>query len=147
MPWAKDPSLKATTDFVQRSLSSQKSKDGSEFPMVILHNEDSKIIGMSGYKKHSNFEQGLYEIGYWCDIDYQGKGYVTESVNALTRYTFTELGAKKVLICTDVDNTRSIAVAKRLNFIEENIIGRRVHFTCHELQALPPLDISWSYKE
>ncbi len=86
------------------------------FPMVVVHKEGQKIISGSGYNDRSDPKNGLYEIGYWCDVDYQGKGYVTEYVNALTKYALEELKAKTVVIRMEVDNSKSIAVAECLNF-------------------------------
>jgi len=92
--------------------------------MVVIHKADQKIIAASGYNDRSNPQAGIYEIGYWLDIDYQGQGLVTEYVNALTRYVLEELNAKKILICIQGENIKSIAVAKRLNFVFEETKDR-----------------------
>jgi RimJ/RimL family protein N-acetyltransferase len=57
-----------------------------------------------------------FEIGYWCRKSYQGQGYVTETVNALTDFAFTHLNAKRVFICCDTDNHASANVARRAGF-------------------------------
>jgi hypothetical protein len=151
---AKDPSIEATRGGVQRAVFAWESGSVIDFPMVVIHKIDQKIIGASSYNDHSDITQGLYEIGYWCDIDYQGKGYVTEYVNALTRYALIQLEAKTIVIRMEVDNIKSIAVAERLNFanqgtqpctIKDNTTDH--YFTCKKLEDLPPLDVSWSYKE
>jgi RimJ/RimL family protein N-acetyltransferase len=154
MPWANDPSLETTRDFVQRGVFAWESGSVVDFPMVVIHKEGQKIISGSGYNDRSDPKNGLYEIGYWCDVDYQGKGYVTEYVNALTRYALEELKAKTVVIRMEVDNTKSIAVAERLNFknqgTEPSVTKDNAtdyYFTCEKLDDLPPLDVSWSYAE
>lgn len=85
----------------------------------MIHKQAQKIIGASGYNDRSVTNEGLYEIGYWCDIDYQGQGLVTEYANALTRYAFDVLSASKVVITMQIENKKSIAVAERLNFYNE----------------------------
>ena len=115
--WAQDPSLKTTREFVQAGAFAWYTGIGNELPMVVIHKQDNKIIAATGFNDKSDFEKGVYEIGYWCDSYYQGKGYVTEYANALTRYAFEELEAFKVVIAMQIDNKKSIAVAKRLNFI------------------------------
>lgn len=154
-PWAKDPSLETTRSFVQRGVFAWKSCFVENFPMVIIHKQDQKIIGASGYNDRSNINQGLYEIGYWCDVDYQGKGYVTEYTNALTRYAFYALQAAKVVISMQIENKKSIAVAERLGFYNEGIIERdpldcvshqpekNYVYSANSIDNLPPLKVSW----
>lgn len=155
-PWAKDPSIEATRDFVQRGVFAWESGLVVGFPMVVIHKEDNKIIAASGYNDRSDISNALYEIGYWCDVDYQGNGYVTEYANALTRYAFDALGADKVVISMQVENEKSIAVARRLNFINEGV-KERDSIDCVSDQAeenyiysvnngddLPDLKYSWT---
>lgn len=154
-PWAKDPSIEATRGFVQRGVSAWESCSVVDFPMVVIHKQDQKIIGATGYNDRSNIQQGLYEIGYWCDIAYQGKGYVTEYANALTRYAFEVLGATKVVISMQIENKKSIAVAERLGFYNEGIKdrdpldcvsdqpGKNYIYSANNIDSLPPLEVSW----
>jgi RimJ/RimL family protein N-acetyltransferase len=53
-----------------------------------------------------------FEIGYWCRAAYQGQGYVTETVQALTRIGFGVLGANRIEIRCDARNLRSRRVAE-----------------------------------
>ncbi|MFK8039938.1 MAG: GNAT family N-acetyltransferase, partial [Rickettsiaceae bacterium] len=154
MPWANDPSLETTRDFIQKGVFAKSSQSIADFPMVVVHKEDQKIISGSGYNDRSDPKNGLYEIGYWCDVDYQGKGYVTEYVNALTKYALEELKAKIVVIRMEVDNSKSIAVAERLNFKKQGTKpsvtkdnATDYYFTCESIKLLPPLDSSWRYEE
>ena len=154
--WAQDPSLKTTREFVQAGAFAWYTGIGNELPMVVVHKQDNKIIAATGFNDKSDFEKGLYEIGYWCDSYYQGKGYVTEYANALTRYAFEELEAFKVVIAMQIDNKKSIAVAKRLNFICAGTEARDPSeyvaslkplsylYTIAGVAALPVLKCSWS---
>jgi len=156
-PWAKDPSLEATCGFVQRGVFAWASRFIEDFPMVVIHKQDQKIIGASGYNDRSFFNQGLYEIGYWCDIDYQGKGYVTEYANALTRYAFDALKATKVVISMQVENKKSRAVAERLGFYNEGVKNRDLldcvsskpaknyTYSAKNSDNLPSLEVSWTH--
>ncbi len=82
-PWAQDASLPASQNFVERAGLSWKGAPVVDFPMVVIHKKDQKIIGASGYNNRSDLEKKCYEIGYWCDVSYQGQGLVTEWVHAL----------------------------------------------------------------
>ena len=53
-----------------------------------------------------------FEIGYWCRAGYQGQGYVTETVCALTRIGFDVFGANRIEIRCDARNLRSRRVAE-----------------------------------
>ncbi|MFM8454391.1 MAG: GNAT family N-acetyltransferase [Gammaproteobacteria bacterium] len=154
MPWAQDPSLETTRNYVQKAVFARASETIKDFAMVVIHKKDQKIIGASGYNDRSDASQGLYEIGYWCDISYQGQGYVTEYVNALTRYALSQLEAKLIVIRMHVNNLKSMAVAERLHFQNQGIKPSITHpnakdyyFTCENLESLPALDCSWKYEK
>lgn len=68
MPWANDPSLETTRGFIQKGVFAKSAQRIADFPRVVVHKEDQKIISGSGYNDRSNPKNGLYEIGYWCDI-------------------------------------------------------------------------------
>ena len=60
-----------------------------------------------------------FEIGYFADIDHEGKGYVTEAVQAALAFIFQYLNAHRVCIhCSDL-NERSWRVAERCGFVRE----------------------------
>ena len=119
MSWAQSISFEGTCAFVQRGVTAWQSGLAEDLPMVMIRQADQVVIGVTGYNSSSNMRQGMYEIGYWCDQAYQGQGYVTESVNALTRYALDGLGASRVIISMQIDNQKSKAVAERLNFSYE----------------------------
>lgn len=158
MPWANDPSLAATREFVQNSAKHWAAKKSEDFPMTVIHKVDGKIIAASGYNEKSDPVKRLYEIGYWIDGPYQGQGLVTEFVNALTRYALDVLQAHKVQICTQVENVKSIAVAKRCGFeCEAAHKNDRIDcksgqpadsfiFSCCKTSVLPTLNVTWEHK-
>lgn len=57
-----------------------------------------------------------FEIGYWCRAGYQGNGYVTETVRALTQIGFEHFHANRIEIRCDARNARSKAVAERAGY-------------------------------
>lgn len=54
------------------------------------------------------------ELGWQLYEGHEGKGYVTEAARALRDWAFDELGLATLVSYVDPDNSRSIAVAKRL---------------------------------
>jgi ribosomal-protein-alanine N-acetyltransferase len=84
-----------------------------------------------------------------------GKGFITEAVNAVTRYAFQVLGARRVEIRCDSENTKSANVPHRLGYELEGKF-RNDNLKCHnkgtrdtlvfsrvDLNELPPLDVEW----
>jgi ribosomal-protein-serine acetyltransferase len=61
------------------------------------------------------------EIGYWLAERFQGRGLMTRSCHALIGYLFKEREFHRIVIRTDVENTRSRALAERLGFTFEGI--------------------------
>jgi RimJ/RimL family protein N-acetyltransferase len=96
-----------------------------DLPVAIVERATGRILGGSGlHKPDWNFR--LFEIGYWLRADAEGHGYVSETVQLLTRMAFDDLDANRVEIRIDVDNTRSCAVAERLDFVLEGTLRRKL---------------------
>lgn len=94
-----------------------------------------------------------FEIAYWQENRQCGNGYMTEAVNALTRTTFKLYQAKRVDIKIFVNNKKSRALAERLGFKIEAIMGNYfidfvtneivdgALYACCDMQQLPKLDL------
>lgn len=157
MPWAKDPSLETTRQFIQSGILNWQSGQSHEFPMVVIHKETNKIISGSGFNEKSDPTKSHFEIGYWIDSEYQGQGLITEVVNALTRYALEVLKATRVQICMQVENAKSVAVATRCGFsFETTLKNNRIDcisdlpadslmYVCYDISALPPLAVKWQH--
>jgi ribosomal-protein-serine acetyltransferase len=78
----------------------------------------NRYLGGSGLHPH-DWETRYFEIGYWLRASAAGQGYITEAVQLLTDYAFTQLSATRVEIRCDERNVRSAAVAQRLGFVQE----------------------------
>ncbi len=63
------------------------------------------------------------EIGWALRSPYWGQGYATELGNAGLDYTFTELGSRAVVSCTELENVRSRAVMERIGMQHAGEIG------------------------
>jgi len=155
MPWAKDPSFETTEAFVKKSDMGWHNRRAEDFPMVVMHKEDQKIIGATGFNEQSDPQKGIYEIGYWMHKKYQGKGLMRECVNALTKFALVALQAKYVQICTQTDNNKSVLIAKSCGYqLEETLKTHRIDclsgksadsflFVCDCAEKLPGLAVDW----
>ncbi len=87
----------------------------------IFEREGGLLLGGSGLQG-IDWDLRSFEIGYWLRRSAEGRGYMTEAVQLLTRWAFDELAANRVFIRMDVRNTRSRAVAAGLGFVHEGTL-------------------------
>jgi len=66
-----------------------------------------------------NWELPEFAIGYFADVDHEGRGYVTEAVRAALEFIFEYLKAHRVRLECDDTNVRSIRVAERCGMVQE----------------------------
>lgn len=153
MPWASDPSLETTENFIQRGIQYWQETKPRELPMIIELKSTGEIISASGFNEKSNFEVPMFETGYWIDTKHAGNGFITEAVTAITRFAFEYFSAVRVQICVQKENIKSINVARRCGFIEEAILKNyrtdclsgkpsdEVIYACFEQTMLPKLPL------
>ncbi len=82
-----------------------------------------RYLGGSGLHR-INWDLRIFEIGYWIRVTAEGRGYVTEVVQLLTRLAFDRLAANRVEIYVDPHNVRSLKVPERLGFVLEGTLRR-----------------------
>ncbi|PAV30685.1 GNAT family N-acetyltransferase [Virgibacillus profundi] len=86
----------------------------------IFHRETNEFIGCTGLHR-IDWEVPKFEIGYWIDSRQGGKGYITEAVQGITDFAFTNLKANRVEIQCDAKNLKSRRVPERLGYTLEGI--------------------------
>jgi ribosomal-protein-alanine N-acetyltransferase len=62
------------------------------------------------------------EIGYFAEVDHQGKGYIHEAVRGVLSFAFEHLGAQRVRLECDDTNIPSFRVAEHCGFKKEGHI-------------------------
>lgn len=105
--------------------------------MLVFLKETNQFIGTSGLHD-IDWDVRKFEIGYWCDTRFSGKGYMTEAIAGLTEFTFKELHANRIQILCDSRNVKSCAIPERLGYELEGIIrnedlsvdGKELRDTC-----------------
>jgi ribosomal-protein-serine acetyltransferase len=90
-----------------------------EISFVILH--DNKCVGRIGLH-HINWTNKSAAIGYWLTKDAEGKGIVTRACRWLIDYGFREMGLIRIEIKAAVENIRSQAIPRKLNFKREGVL-------------------------
>ena len=114
MKWAGKPiSVEETTTYAR--MASELFGSGQDFALwAFLRSTDEFVLACGLH--HCDWDVPKFEIGYWCRTSYQGHGYVTEAVRALTRVGFEQLGANRIEIRCDARNSRSRRVAERAGY-------------------------------
>ena len=67
----------------------------------------------------NQWEVPSFELGWFLDQGYLGKGFATEAAQRSLEFLFHDLGAHKVLVITRDTNHPSITLAERLGFKKE----------------------------
>ncbi len=119
MPWAMDPSMQPTIQYVTNGAATWSSESPHDFPLVLIDKQSQQIIGASGFNDRSKPEVPMFEIGYWIETAFTGQGLTTEMVKALSYFAFQSFNAARVQIVTQVGNDASRRVAEKCGFILE----------------------------
>jgi len=95
-----------------------------EFVYGIFSADESEVVGGSGL--HRRVGEDAFEIGYWIRESQIGQGLATEASAALTRVAFEVCAVDRVEIRVDPENVRSLAVPRKLGYVEEATLRRRL---------------------
>jgi len=88
------------------------------YDFSIFENETKKYIGSISIMVN-NSSRIEYSFGYWLAKSAEGKGYISEAVQALTCYLQDKLKANRVVISCHFENLKSAKVAERNGFLFE----------------------------
>ena len=124
-----------------------------DFRMNGFERDSERLVAFTGLHE-PDWKLMRFEIGYWVRASAQGRGYASEVANAIARYAFLVLEARRVEIRHAEGNAASQAIIEKLGFYYE---GRREQ--AHALpdgrviddhayvllspDPLPSLDVSW----
>jgi RimJ/RimL family protein N-acetyltransferase len=106
-----------------------------DLALGIFERTSGRVLGGTGLHR-IDWRIGRFEIGYWLREDAEGRGYMSETVQLLTRLAFDVLDGSRVEIRMDTANVRSRRVPERLGFTLEA--------TLHQAMAAPdstPVDV------
>lgn len=97
-------------------------KNGTQYPFVILKNDNERIVGSTRFLDIQIEHQKL-EIGWtWLHPDYWGTSINLECKLLLLTYCFEELKAKRVQLKTDGNNIRSRKAIEKIGGKFEGIL-------------------------
>ncbi len=79
--------------------------------LLVFSKETGEFIASSGLHR-INWDIPQFEIGYWIDSRFSGKGYMVEAAKGITDFAFSELKANRIEIRCDALNKKSRAILK-----------------------------------
>lgn len=111
MPWAVDLSIETQSAYADRAVPEWDA--GAPAFAITEHGVAIGVIGLIGTSESE------YEIHYWLATDRTGRGYVTESAQAVLEWARDVVGARRIVLHAGMENRRSLAVADRLGFTRD----------------------------
>lgn len=89
--------------------------------LLVFLKKTGEFVGSSGLHR-INWSLRKFEIGYWIDSRYSGKGYMTEAIEGIANFAVKELNATRLEIMCDSLNDKSRAIPERLGFSLEGTL-------------------------
>ncbi|WP_433750223.1 GNAT family N-acetyltransferase [Falsibacillus pallidus] len=122
-PWMAFANKEQSIEDVEANIRSSHAEflARKDLRLLVFLKETGEFIASSGLHR-INWEIPKFEIGYWIDSRFSGKGYMTEAVEGITDFARRELKAKRIEIRCDSNNVRSRAIPERLGFELEGIL-------------------------
>ncbi|WP_373008771.1 GNAT family N-acetyltransferase [Hyphomonas sp.] len=116
--WPGDAHSKA--DWVRRlKVWTTAWKAGQAYVFLIRNISDNTLIGGASLTHVRNWPASSASLGYWLGADFEGKGYMRESVIAVCDWAFADLRLWRIEAGTLAENNRSRKVLEAAGFEEE----------------------------
>jgi len=118
--WKPHKHVSETEDFIKRCIDVWEQK--TNFPYVLTLKEKDEPVGM--LEVHAKWFK--LEVGYVLARSFWGKGYMTESLNAVIVWTFNHPDIFRVQAICDVENIGSARVMEKAGMEREGLLRRYV---------------------
>ena len=115
-PGIRDFLLMASPRFFE-SLQTATEPDPWKFGFAVFHNTDGCVIGLCGFAGYPD-STGCVELGYSIVPCCQGKGYATETAQALIQFAKESGRALKVCAHTLAERNASTRVLEKCGFVK-----------------------------
>ena len=113
LPWATEEAADVQTQRRRCREAEARWDDGSEYAYLLRPGQSGQVIG--GFDLW-RIGPGAVELGYWVHVDFTGRGYATACARVLTQAGLAFSDMARVEIHTDVANTISAAIPRRLGY-------------------------------
>ena len=122
MPWAlADPQPVEEKVQLLRGMRAQFDTD-ADYVMGIFDQAGTRQLGGTGLHPR---DSAALAIGYYIRTDSTGQGLARESTGVLVDVGLRVMGADRIEIMVEPDNTPSLAIPRGLGFVEEGLLRGR----------------------
>ena len=118
---AANRTLESTKSYILKRDEVMVSKQ--EYTFTIKDKITKNIAGLI-ILKSIDWDRKKAEFAYCIGQTYEGKGWMSESVRAISRFAFQELKLKTLQIISHKSNIASIKVAQKNNFVWQKTLKR-----------------------
>jgi len=89
-------------------------REGKGYCFTIETIENADFVGRVTIRKTEEF--GVWDIGFWIHPEHQGNGYMSETVQLIVEFGFTQLKANSIQACYALWNKASQSVLRNNGF-------------------------------
>ncbi|MBX3142891.1 MAG: GNAT family N-acetyltransferase [Trueperaceae bacterium] len=120
LPWlAGEYTLDTAETFCRTSQANHLAR--TDLPYLVFRRDTGRLVGCAGLHRPV-WNTPKLEVGYWGRTSETGHGHITEAVNALVNMAFEQLGAARIELVVDAENTASRRVADRCGFALDGVL-------------------------
>ena len=83
----------------------------------LIRKSDRVVVGSADFKDIPDQNQEV-EIGYGLGKDFEGRGYMTEAVQAMSSWALEQENVSHIIAETDIDGLASQRILQRCGFVE-----------------------------
>jgi [ribosomal protein S5]-alanine N-acetyltransferase len=94
----------------------------ADVPTNLAIDVGGAAVGGIGYVRGSDVERYSAEVGYWLGEEWWGRGIVTEALQMLTRYLFSEVRLLRLFALPLSDNAGSVRVLEKAGYEREGLL-------------------------
>jgi RimJ/RimL family protein N-acetyltransferase len=114
---------------------------GQDFTYGLFRQDEQQVLGSVAL--HFGYSEREFDIGYWVHAGHINQGLATEAAAALTKVAFEVHNAGRVGISCEARNLRSAAVPRKLGYIHEATLKKRLL----DAEGMPQDTMIWSVFE
>ena len=114
LPWAQKPqTLEGAEDYCQSCFGAFVL--GLSWPMLMIEKHTETVIGTVGFHRIDP-KLPEFELGYWCRVTYQGRGFMSEAVAALSDTALQHWPHVRLVCRVDIRNAASCRVVEKAQY-------------------------------